>query len=95
MIMGVWLTYLEDPGVGIAVYHLLHRTSQEGIISLEAKTFLVEVVEHVVRKHMLQDRRLSSHGSRDILTNCRDKLDIDVVREPSYHISKRLGVAQV
>ena len=87
-----YCTYLEDLGMRITMYDLLHRASQEGIVSLKTEALLVEVVQHVVRKHVLQDRGLPAHGGGDIFANRCKELDIDRVRISKTHLVRDVFV---
>lgn len=72
------LTNLENPGMGIAMRHLLYHACQERVLPCKSKTLFVEVVKHVVWEHMLQDSRLASNGSRNVLADGCKELDIDM-----------------
>ena len=86
----VFLTYFENPGVWIAMRHLLHHTRQERIVPCKPETLLVEIVKHVVWEHVLQYSRLTSHGGRNVFANGPNELDIDILWVSNHHFQSEM-----
>ena len=73
------LTNFENSGMWISMHYLLHHTRQESIVPGKPETLLVEVVQHIVRKHVLEDRCLTSHGRWNIFAYGRKEPNIDII----------------
>ena len=73
--------------------HLLHHLRQERIMPLKPKTQLIKIIKHIIRQHMLQNRRLAPHSRNHILANRRQELNIDVLAVLLYqrlHVPRRV-----
>ena len=69
------LTYFYDLCMRVPVCNLLHHSGQIDIVLSKPKTFLVEVI-----KHVLQDGGLALYDGRYVLSNGRDHFEIDTFR---------------